>query len=61
MKRTKLVYVLGRNEKEGLDVYMWGVTYDTNEKKIIREEIWLQFSNKEAVKWKNEHIGSADA
>jgi hypothetical protein len=95
MKRTKLVYLLGRNEKElladdeydgegsgkwftdnpimaneytfkqavyegaekeGLDVYMWEVTYDTNEKKIIREEIWLQFSIEEAVKWKNEHI-----
>ena len=42
-------------EKEGLDVYMWEVTYDTNEKKIIKEEIWLQFTNEEAAKWKNEH------
>jgi hypothetical protein len=97
MKRTKLVYLLGRNEKEllaydeydskgsgkwftdnpimaneyyivqaineaveneGLDVYMWEATYDTNEKKIIKEEIWLQFTNEEAVKWKKEHLES---
>ena len=94
MKRTKLVYLLGKNEKEllgydeydsegsgkwftdnpimaneynyeqaviegaekeGLDVYMWEVTYDTNEKKIIKEEIWLQFTIDEAVKWKKDH------
>jgi len=93
MKRTKLVYMLGRNEKEllaydeydsegsgkwftdnpimaneyyiqqaidegieeGLDVYMWEVTYDTDEKKIVKEEIWLQFTIEEAIKWKNEH------
>jgi len=94
MKRTKLVYLLGRNEKEllaydeydsegsgewytdnpimaneynyqqavcegseqkGLDVYMWEVTYDTNEKKVIKEEIWLQFTNEEAAKLKKEH------
>ena len=94
MKRTKLVYLLGKNEKEllaydeydsegsgkwftdnpimaneynfvqavyegaekeGLDVYMWEVTYDTNENKIIKEEIWLQFTIDEAIKWKNDH------
>ncbi|MDR1858840.1 MAG: hypothetical protein LBQ69_05170 [Treponema sp.] len=94
MKRTKLVYLLGRNEKEllaydeydsegsgkwftdnpimaneynfeqavyegaakeGLDVYMWEVTYDTNERKIIKEEIWLQFTIDEAIKWKKDH------
>ena len=94
MKRTKLVYLLGKNEKEllaydeydsegsgkwftnnpimaneynseqavyegadeeGLDVYMWEVTYDTNEKKIIKEEIWLQFTIDEAIKWKREN------
>jgi hypothetical protein len=94
MKRTKLVYLLGRNEKElladdeyysegsgkwftdnpimaneynyqqavcegaekeALDVYMWEVTYDTDEKKIIKEEIWLQFTREEAAKWKKEH------
>jgi hypothetical protein len=27
--------------ENGLDVYMWEATYDTNEKKIIKEEIWL--------------------
>jgi len=93
MKRTKLVYMLGKNEKElladdeydseggkwftdnpimaneynfqqavlegsereGLDVYMWEVTYDTNENKIIKEEILLQFTQEEALKWKLEH------
>jgi hypothetical protein len=94
MKRTKLIYLLGRNEKEllandeydsegsgkwftdnpimaneynyqqavcedaekeALDVYMWEVTYDTDEKKIIKEEIWLQFTREEAAKWKEEH------
>ena len=93
MKRTKLVYLLGKNEKEllacdeydsegsgkwftdnpimaneynfeqaviegaekeGLDVYMWEVTYDTNENKIIKEEIWLQFTIDEAIKWKKD-------
>jgi hypothetical protein len=47
--------VLERSEKEGLDVYMWEVTYDTTEKKIIKEEIWLQFTSDEAIKWKNDH------
>ena len=94
MKRTKLVYLLGKSEKEllaydeydsegsgkwftdnpvmaeeyfcqraceeaekeGLDVFMREVTYDTNEKKIIKEEIWLQFTNEEAIKWKNDHF-----
>jgi hypothetical protein len=95
MKRTKLVYVLGKNEKEllacdeydgegsgkwftdnpimaneytfqqavyeeaekeGLDVYMWEVTYDTSEKKIVKEEIWLQFTKEEAAKWKKEYF-----
>jgi hypothetical protein len=94
MKRTKLVYLLGKNEKEllaydeydsegsgkwftdnpvmaneynyeqaviagaekeGLDVYMWEVTYDTNEKKIIKEEIWLQFTIDEAIQEKEDH------
>ena len=94
MKRTKLVYLLGKNEKEllaydeydsqgsgkwftdnpimaneynfiqavcegaekeELDVYMWEVIYDTNEKKIIKEEIWLQFTVDEAIKWKSDN------
>ena len=94
MKRTKLVYLLGKNEKEllaydeydsegsgkwftdnpvmaneynyeqavivgaekeGLDVYMWEVTYDTNEKKIIKEEIWLQFTIDEVIQEKEDH------
>ena len=94
MKRTKLVYLLGKNEKEllaydeydsegsgkwftdnpimaneynyeqaviegaekeGLDVYMWEATYDTNEKKIIKEEIWLQFTIDEAIQEKEDH------
>ena len=94
MKRTKLVYLLGKNEKElladdeydsegsgkwftdnpimaneynferaviegaekeGLDVYMWEVTYDTYEKKIIREKVWLQFTIYEAIQWKKDH------
>jgi len=92
MKRTKLVYLLGKSEKEllacdeydseggewftdnpimaeefnnqqaferferdKLDIYMWEVTYDTNEKKIIKEELWVQFTNEEAIKWKKEH------
>jgi hypothetical protein len=94
MKRTKLVYLLGKNEKEllaydeydsegsgkwftdnpvmaneynyeqaviegadkeGLDVYMWEAIYDTNEKKIIKEEIWLQFTIDEAIKLKEDH------
>ena len=42
-------------EKEGLNVYLWEVTYNVNEKKILKEELWLQFSNQEAIKWKNEH------
>ena len=92
MKRTKLIYLVGKSEKEllaydeydsegsgkwftdnpimaneyycqgaceeaekkGLDVYMREVTFDTNEKKITKEEIWLQFTNEEAVKVKNE-------
>jgi len=32
---------------------MW--TYDTDEKKIVKEEIWLQFTIEEAIKWKKEH------
>jgi len=93
LRRTKLVYMLGKSEKElladdeydseggkwftdnpimaneyyiqaacegaekeGLDVYMWEATYDTNEKKIVKEEIWLQFTNEEAAKWKKEHL-----
>jgi hypothetical protein len=43
-------------EKEGLNVYLWEVTYDSNEKQIIKEEIWVQFSNEEAIKWKNERF-----
>jgi hypothetical protein len=42
-------------EKEGLDVFLWEVIYDINEKKIIRKKIWLQFTNEEATKWKNDH------
>ena len=94
MRRTKLIYLLGKSEnellaydeydskgsgkwftdnpvmaeeyycqraceeaeKEGLDVYMWEVTYDTNIKKIIKKEIWLQFTNKEAIEWKNRKL-----
>ena len=94
MKRTKLIYLLGKSEKEllaydeydsegsgkwftdnpvmaeeyycqraceeaekeGLDIFMWEVTYDSNEKKIIKKEIWLQFTNEEAIKWKNDHF-----
>jgi hypothetical protein len=41
-------------EKEGLNVYLWEVTYSPAEKKVVKEELWLQFSNHEAVKWKNE-------
>ena len=94
MRRTKLVYLLGKSETEllaydeydskgsgewftdnpimaneynyiqmacdeseekGLDVYMWEATYDTDEKKIIKEELWLQFTKEEAIEWKNEH------
>ena len=86
MIRTKLVYLLGKNEKEllaydeydsegsgewftdnpimakeftyeravnseaaeeGLDVYMWEATYDTSQNKIIKEEVWLQFTKEE--------------
>ena len=32
-------------EKEKLDVYMWEATYDVKERKIIKEEIWLQYTN----------------
>ena len=94
MKRTKLIYLLGRSENEllaydeydgegsgkwftdnpvmaeeyycqraceeaekyGLDVFLWEVTYDVIEKKITKEEIWLQFTNEEAIKWKNDHF-----
>ena len=94
MKRTKLIYILGRNknellaydeydsegsgkwftdspmmaeeynckraceeaEKEKLDVYMWEITYDTIEKRIIKEETWLQFTYEEAMEWKNNHF-----
>jgi len=43
------------SEEKGLDVYMWEATYDTDEKKIIKEELWLQFTKEEAIEWKNEH------
>jgi len=93
MIRTKLIYMVGKNEKEllaydeydskgsgkwftdnpimaneyycqqalceaeeeNLDVYMWEATYDTDKNKIIKEEIWLQFTREEAIKFKNEH------
>ena len=93
MTRTKLVYLLGKNEKEllaydeydsegsgkwftdnpvmaneynleravetadkeALNIYIWEATYDTNEKKIIKEEIWLQFTTDEAIKLKKDH------
>jgi len=42
-------------EKEDLDVYMWEVTYDTNENKIVKQEVWLQFTKEEAAKWKADH------
>jgi hypothetical protein len=47
MKRTKLVYMLGRNEKELLA----DDEYD--------EELWLQFTIEEAAKWKKEHSSNA--
>jgi hypothetical protein len=47
--------VCEESEKEGLDVYMWEATYDSNEKKIIKEDVWLQFTIEEAVQWKTEH------
>jgi len=34
---------------------MWEATYDTNEKKIIKEKMWLQFTQEEAVEWKKEN------
>ena len=43
-------------EKEGLDVYLWEVTYNTKESRIKKEEIWLQFTNEEAIKWNKEHF-----
>jgi hypothetical protein len=42
--------------EEGFDVFLWEVTYNVNEKKIVKEELWLQFTNEEAVKWKNERF-----
>jgi len=41
MKRTKLVY-------------MWEVTYDTNEKKVIKQDLWFQFTKEEAAQQKKE-------
>jgi hypothetical protein len=41
--------------EKGLDVYMWEAAYDTNENKIIKEKIWLQFTKEEATEWKIEH------
>jgi len=94
MRRTKLIYLVGKNEKEllaydeydsegsgrwftdypvmaneyycqsacekaeelGLDVFLWEVTFDANERKIIKEELWLQFTNQEAVEFKKDHF-----
>ena len=42
-------------EKEELDVFMREIAFDINEKKIVKDEIWLQFTNKEAAKWKKNH------
>jgi hypothetical protein len=42
-------------EKEGLDVYMWEAAYDTTEKKIKKESVWLQFTLEEAIQWNTEH------
>ena len=42
-------------EKEKLDIFMQEVTFDINEKKIVKDEIWLQFTNEEAAKWKKDH------
>ena len=93
MKRTKLVYLVGKSEKEllaydeydsgsgkwftdnpimakeyncqracedaekeGLDVFLWEVTYDVDEKIIVKEELWLQFTNEEAIECKNERF-----
>jgi len=38
MERTKLIYLLGKNEK-----------------KIIKEKIWLQFTQEEAAEWNKEN------
>ena len=43
-------------EKEGLDVYMWEVTYDVDANKIKKQKLWLQFSNDEAIEWKNRFL-----
>ena len=46
-------------EREGLDIFMREVAFDINEKKIVKDEIWLQFTNEEAIKWKKAHIKNA--
>jgi len=33
---------------------MWEVTYDTNDNKIIKQEVWLQFTKEEAAQHKGE-------
>ena len=42
-------------KKAGLDIFMREIAFDINTKKIVKDEIWLQFTNEEAVTWNNEH------
>jgi len=44
-------------EERGLDVFLWEIAYNAEEKKIIKEKIWLQFTNEEAIKWKSRQFG----
>ena len=43
-------------EKEGFNVYLWEITFNVDEKKIVKEKLWLQFTNEEAIDWKNHLI-----
>jgi len=43
------------SEQKGLDIYFWEATYDTDEKKIIKEKLWLQFTKEEAAEMKKEY------
>jgi hypothetical protein len=35
--------------EKDLDVYMWEAIYDTDKNKIIKEDIWLQFTKEEVI------------
>ena len=41
--------------KNGWNVYLWEIDYDVTEKKIVKEEIGLQFTNQRAIE-KNEEF-----